>query len=152
MRTRQTGLTLDVLATATGAGTFTSLVKAIKAAGLEETLQSRGPYTLFAPSDTAFAKLPVETLDALFADQEELAGVLAHHVVPGRIAAADITRCKGSTPKTLSGQPLSITVRLGRIYVDDHLVSHADIPATNGIVHVIDGVMLSEAATLVAAH
>jgi uncharacterized surface protein with fasciclin (FAS1) repeats len=151
MRHRQTGLTLDVLATATNAGTFTSLVKAIKVAGLEETLQSRGPYTVFAPSDAAFAKVPAETLDALLADQQELADVLRHHVVPARIAAADITRCKGSTPKTLNGRPLSITVRSGRIYVDDELVSHADIPATNGILHVIDGVLLGETAPLVAA-
>jgi transforming growth factor-beta-induced protein len=150
MQNRQAGPGLDILATTTNAGTFTSLVKAIAAAGFEETLQHRGPYTLFAPSDMAFAMLPRDVLEALLADKKDMAELLRHHVVSGRISAADIIRFKRATPRTLNGQALAVMVRAGRIYVDDRLVLQTDISASNGVIHVIDGVLLPESLQLVA--
>lgn len=134
--------TKNLVEVATEAGSFTTLIAAVKAAGLAETLSGKGPFTVFAPSDAAFAKVPKATLDGLLADKSALTSVLTSHVVPGRVAAADIVKAKGAMPKTVNGQPLDITVRDGKVYVNGAQVVTADIQASNGVIHVIDTVLL----------
>lgn len=134
--------TKDVIEVATEAGAFTTLVAAVKAAGLTETLRGKGPFTVFAPSDAAFAKVPKATLDGLLADRAALTSVLTFHVVPGRVLAGDIVKANGATPTTVNGQPLAISVRDGKVYVNGAQVVTADIPASNGVIHVIDTVLL----------
>lgn len=136
----------NIVQVAVGAGSFGTLVEAVKAAGLVETLAGDGPFTVFAPSDAAFAKVPKATLDALLADRAALTKVLTFHVVPGRIAAADILKAKGATPRTVNGQPLDVVVRDGKVYVNGAQVVTADVPASNGVIHVIDAVLLPAAA------
>jgi uncharacterized surface protein with fasciclin (FAS1) repeats len=123
-------------------GNFNTLVAAVKAAGLAETLQGPGPFTVFAPTDAAFAQLPAGTVDALLMDKEKLASILTYHVVSGRVVSADITRMNGAHPVTVNGQKLDIGVRGGRVYVNGALVTTADISASNGVIHVIDGVLM----------
>ena len=139
-------MTKDIVQVASEAGSFKTLVTAIKAAGLVETLQGEGPFTVFAPSDAAFAKLPKGTLESLLADKAALTSVLTFHVVPGRITAADVVKGKGATPRTVNGQPLDVQVRGGKVYVNGAQVTSADIPASNGVIHVIDAVLLPAAA------
>lgn len=121
----------DILGVATSAGSFTTLAKAIEAAGLTDTLRGKGPFTVFAPTDEAFAKLPKEKLDALLADREKLTAVLKYHVVAGRMTAAELLE-KGKAA-TAQGQSVSVAA------LD---VVKADVPASNGIIHVIDAVLL----------
>ena len=128
----------DIVDTAISAGSFTTLVTAIKAAGLEKTLKGKGPYTVFAPTDEAFAKLPAGTLDALLADKQKLAKVLTYHVVPGKVMAADV---KPGKVKTVEGQALTIST-MGGVQVDKANVIKTDIVASNGVIHVIDHVLL----------
>jgi uncharacterized surface protein with fasciclin (FAS1) repeats len=128
------------------AGSFNTLVAAVKAAGLAETLQGEGPFTVFAPSDAAFAKLPAGTVEGLLADKEKLASILTFHVVSGKVMAGDIVKAQGATPTTVNGQPLDIVVRDGKVYVNGAQVVTADIVATNGVIHVIDSVLLPAAA------
>jgi len=135
----------NIVQVAVGAGSFTTLVKAVQAAGLVETLSGTGPFTVFAPSDAAFAKVPKATLDALLADRAALRSVLTFHVIPGRVGAADIVRSNGAKPRTVNGQPLDIEVRAGKVYVNGAQVVTADIPASNGVIHVIDAVLLPPA-------
>jgi uncharacterized surface protein with fasciclin (FAS1) repeats len=123
-------------------GSFNTLVTAVKAAGLAETLSGPGPFTVFAPTDAAFAKLPAGTVEALLADKEKLASILTYHVVSGRVVASDITKMNGATPATANGQKLDITVRSGKVYVNGAQVIIADVQASNGVIHVIDGVLL----------
>jgi uncharacterized surface protein with fasciclin (FAS1) repeats len=123
-------------------GSFTTLVAALKAAGLVETLQGAGPFTVFAPSDAAFAKLPEGTVTALLADRDRLTAVLTYHVVSGKVMAADIVSANGATPSTVNGSSLAIVVRDGKVYVNGTQVVTADIAASNGVIHVIDGVLL----------
>ena len=132
----------NIVEVATAAGSFTTLLTAVKAAGLVETLQGDGPFTVFAPSDAAFAKVPKATLDALLADKAALASVLSFHVVPGRVVAADIVKAGSVMPKTVNGQPLDIKVRDGKVYVNGAQVVTADVQASNGVIHVIDTVLL----------
>ena len=132
----------NIVEVATAAGSFTTLLTAVKAAGLVETLQGDGPFTVFAPSDAAFAKVPKATLDGLLADKAALASVLAFHVVPGRVVAADIVKAGSVMPKTVNGQPLDIKVRDGKVYVNGAQVVTADVQASNGVIHVIDTVLL----------
>jgi uncharacterized surface protein with fasciclin (FAS1) repeats len=129
----------DIVTTAVEAGSFTTLAKALTAAGLVETLKGPGPFTVFAPTDEAFAKLPAGTLEALLADKAKLTQVLTYHVVPGTVMAADVVKL--SNAKTVQGQSVTITTRDG-VKVDRANVVKTDIVATNGVIHVIDAVIL----------
>lgn len=144
--TQQAPAMKDIVQVATDAGTFTTLVTALKAAGLVETLQGEGPFTVFAPSDAAFARLPAGTLESLLADREALAAILTFHVVPGRVTAADIVQAGGATPRTVNGQPLDIQLRDGTVFVNGARVVTADVGASNGVIHVIDSVLLPASA------
>ena len=136
----------DIVRVAVEAGSFETLLTAVKAAGLVETLQGEGPFTVFAPTDAAFAKLPKGTLDSLLADKAALAAVLTFHVVPGRVTAADIVKANGAAPKTVNGAPLDVVVRDGKVYVNGAAVVTADVDASNGVIHVIDTVLLPPTA------
>jgi uncharacterized surface protein with fasciclin (FAS1) repeats len=129
----------NIVETARGAGTFTTLIAAIDRAGLEATLAGEGPFTVFAPSDEAFAQLPDGTVDSLLAEPDKLAQVLTYHVVPGRVTAGDVVGL-ASAP-TVQGEELPVSVD-GSIHVDGARVINADIEASNGIIHVIDRVLL----------
>jgi uncharacterized surface protein with fasciclin (FAS1) repeats len=136
----------DIVGVAVEAGSFETLVAAVKAAGLVETLQGDGPFTVFAPTDAAFAKLPAGTVEALLADPAALRSVLLYHVVPGRVMAADVIRSGGGTPATAQGQSLTIRVVNGEVMVDGAKVQTADVGASNGVIHVIDTVVLPKPA------
>ena len=133
----------NIVETARGTGSFTTLLAAVDAAGLGETLAGGGPFTVFAPSDEAFAKLPAGTVESLLADPTRLTEVLTYHVVPGRVTAADAARL--SSAPTVQGDELPISFD-GGIHVGDASVVSADIEATNGFIHVIDRVLLPAAA------
>lgn len=128
----------DVVDVAVKAGNFTTLVAAVKAAGLVDTLKGPGPFTVFAPTDAAFAKVPKATLDALLADKAALTKVLTYHVVPGKMMAADL---RAGKLKTVEGQELTITTT-GGVMVDNAKVVAADVPASNGVIHAIDTVLM----------
>ena len=136
----------NIVQVAVDAGSFKTLVAAVQAAGLAETLQGPGPFTVFAPTDAAFAKLPDGTVTALLADKEKLASILTFHVVSGKVMAADLIKSNGATPKTINGLPLDIVVRGGKVYVNGVNVVTADVQASNGVIHVIDAVLLPTAA------
>jgi uncharacterized surface protein with fasciclin (FAS1) repeats len=135
----------DIVAVAINAGTFETLVAAVKAAGLVETLQGAGPFTVFAPTDEAFAKLPSGTVEKLLADPAALRQVLTYHVVPGRVMAADVLKAGSARPATVQGQALDVRVEGGKVRVDGATVVAADVLATNGVIHVIDTVVLPRA-------
>ncbi len=136
----------DIVAVASSAGKFTTLVTALKAAGLVGLLQGEGPFTVFAPTDEAFAKLPAGTLEELLkpANKSKLAAILSHHVVNGKVMAADVKTMK---VKTLSGEEISLKVDGGKVMVDGAKVIKTDIGATNGVIHVIDTVVMPTAAS-----
>lgn len=129
----------DIVDTAVGAGQFSTLAKALTAAGLIETLKGPGPFTVFAPTDAAFAKIPADKLNALLADKAALTKVLTYHVLPGKVVAADV---KSGSVKTVQGQSLSIKATSGGVTVNDAKVIKTDVMATNGVIHVIDTVIL----------
>lgn len=129
----------DIVDVAVEDGRFTTLVKAVEAAGLVETLKGDGPFTVFAPTDDAFAKLPEGTLDALLEDKEKLASILTYHVVSGKVMAADVAGI--TEAETVQGQSLSIDTSNG-VRIDDSKVVLADVEASNGVIHVIDTVLL----------
>lgn len=131
----------DIVAVASGAGKFNTLVAAVKAAGLVETLQGPGPFTVFAPTDEAFAKLPEGTVATLLKPENKakLVAILTYHVVPGKVMAADVKTMKA---KTVNGKELSIRVEDGKVLVDGAKVIKADVAAKNGVIHVIDAVVL----------
>jgi uncharacterized surface protein with fasciclin (FAS1) repeats len=131
----------DIVAVASSAGSFKTLVAAVKAAGLVETLQGKGPFTVFAPTDDAFAKLPAGTLEDLLKpeNKQKLVAILTYHVVPGKVMAADVKTMK---VKTVNGQELSIKVEDGKVMVDNAKVIKTDVAASNGVIHVIDTVVL----------
>ena len=131
----------DIVDVAVGAGNFKTLVAAVQAAGLVDTLKSPGPFTVFAPTDAAFAKIPKATLDALLADKAKLTAVLTYHVVPGKVMAKDV---KAGKVKTVQGGELTITTT-GGVKVDGANVVTTDIAASNGVIHVIDTVILPKA-------
>ena len=139
----------DIVQTAVGAGTFNTLVAAVKAAGLVETLQGKGPFTVFAPTDAAFAKLPAGTVENLLANPDKLAKILTYHVVPGKVMAADIVKAKRATPTTANGGKLNVVVNDGRVLVNGANVVTADVAASNGVIHVIDTVLLPPAPATV---
>jgi uncharacterized surface protein with fasciclin (FAS1) repeats len=132
----------DILDTAVDAGSFKTLIAAVKAAGLVETLRGDGPFTVFAPSDEAFAKLPAETLASLLKPENKakLQAILTYHVVPGKVMAESVV--KENSAKTVNGQALGIKVKKGQVFIGDARVVKADIEARNGVIHVIDTVLL----------
>lgn len=130
---------MDIIDTAISAGSFNTLVTAVKKAGLVETLKGEGPYTVFAPTDEAFAKIPADKLNALLADKEALAKVLTYHVVPGKVMAKDVVKLQSA--KTVEGQSIKIDTAMG-VKVDNANVIMTDILASNGVIHVIDTVIL----------
>jgi uncharacterized surface protein with fasciclin (FAS1) repeats len=129
----------DIVDTAVSAGTFKTLVQAVQAAGLVETLKGPGPFTVFAPTDEAFAKLPKGTLESLLADKAKLASVLTYHVVPGKVTSADVVKLSSAT--TAQGGALSIKTGSG-VMVNDARVVKTDVAASNGVIHVIDTVLI----------
>ncbi len=130
----------DIVDTAVAAGDFGTLVTAVKAAGLVETLKGEGPFTVFAPTDKAFAAVPKEKLEALLADKAALTSVLTYHVVPGKVLAADVVKLKSA--KTVQGQSVKIKVEGSTVMVDNAKVVKTDIVCKNGVIHVIDAVIL----------
>jgi uncharacterized surface protein with fasciclin (FAS1) repeats len=137
--------TRTILQVAAEAGTFTTLVAAVQAAGLEEVLEGDGPFTVFAPNDEAFGRLPAGTVEALLQNPTALAEVLTYHVVAGRVTSADITQPGGSRPVTVQGQRLTVEVANGVVRVEGARVLTADLEARNGVIHVIDAVMIPDA-------
>jgi uncharacterized surface protein with fasciclin (FAS1) repeats len=134
----------DIVETAVAAGSFKTLAAALQAAGLVETLKGKGPFTVFAPTDAAFAKLPKGTVEELLKPENKakLAAILTYHVVPGAVMAAQVITMNGQEAKTVNGQAVKITVRGGAVTVGAAKVVTTDIKATNGVIHVIDSVML----------
>jgi len=132
----------DIVETAVAAGNFTTLARALEAAGLVETLKGAGPFTVFAPTDAAFAALPAGTLDRLLANKEELTRVLTYHVVAGKVTSADVAKLTEAT--TVEGSNLRIKVEGGRVMINDATVTTADVMATNGVIHVVDRVLIPE--------
>ena len=132
----------DIVDTAVGAKSFTTLVAAVKAAGLVETLKSKGPFTVFAPTDEAFKKLPEGTVESLLKpeNKDKLVAVLTYHVVPGKVMAADVVKLKNA--KTVQGGEVDIVVADGKVKVDNANVVKTDIECSNGVIHVIDAVIL----------
>ncbi len=133
--------TKDIVDTAVAAGSFKTLATALGAAGLVDTLKGAGPFTVFAPTDEAFAKLPKGTLDALLKDKAKLTAILTYHVVAGKVLAADVVKLK--TAKTLQGQNVKIDASNG-VKINDAKVVTADVMASNGVIHVIDTVLLPQ--------
>ena len=130
----------DIVDTAKAAGSFNTLLKAATAAGLVDTLKGEGPFTVFAPTDEAFAKVPAETLNALLADKEKLKAVLLYHVVKGKVMAADAVKLDSA--KTVEGDPIAIRTEGGKVMINNAQVTQADVKASNGVIHVIDAVLL----------
>ena len=131
----------DIVAVASGADNFKTLVAAVKAAGLVETLQGKGPFTVFAPTDAAFAKLPAGTVESLLKPekQDKLGAILKYHVVPGKVLASDV---KTMEAKTVQGQSVKLKVSEAGVPVDNAKVVKTDLLAQNGVIHVIDSVIL----------
>jgi uncharacterized surface protein with fasciclin (FAS1) repeats len=136
----------DIVETATAAGSFTTLAKALAAAELVETLKGNGPYTVFAPTDEAFAKLPAATLSDLLKPEnnKQLQRILTYHVVPGRVIASEVIKLK--TAKAVSGDTIDIKAQGNAVMVENARVVKTDVNASNGVIHVIDAVMLPDAA------
>jgi uncharacterized surface protein with fasciclin (FAS1) repeats len=132
----------DIVATAVKAGKFKTLAAALTAAGLVETLQGKGPFTVFAPTDEAFAKLPAGTVENLLKpeNKEKLVAILTYHVVPGEVLAKDVVKLHEA--KTVQGSSVTITVAGGKVSIDKAHVIKADVRASNGVIHVIDSVLL----------
>lgn len=135
-------MTHDIVDTAVAAGSFKTLVAAVTAAGLVDTLKGTGPFTVFAPTYEAFAKLPAGTVENLLKPENKakLQGILTYHVVPGMVMAKDVVNLK--TAKTVNGQELTVKASNGSVMVDNAGVVKADIVSSNGVIHVIDTVVL----------
>jgi len=134
---------MDIVDTAVANGSFTTLVTAIEAAGLVDTLKGEGPFTVFAPTDDAFAALPEGTIPALLEDIPTLTDILLYHVVPGKVMAADVVAL--SSADTVLGEPVTITVDGDKVMVNDAQVIITDVEASNGVIHVIDAVLIPPA-------
>jgi uncharacterized surface protein with fasciclin (FAS1) repeats len=132
----------DIVESAVAAGSFKTLVSAVQAAGLADTLKGAGPFTVFAPTDEAFAKLPAGTVENLLKPENKakLQAILTYHVVPGKVMAADVVKI--NMAKTVNGQSLTVNTKNGAVMVDNAKVVKTDIPASNGVIHVIDAVIL----------
>ncbi len=135
----------DIVDTAVAAGSFNTLAKALTAAGLVETLKGKGPFTVFAPTDAAFAKLPAGTLESLLKpeNKSKLAAILTYHVVSGEVMAAQVVNLK--TAKTVNGDAVKISAMGGAVMINGAHVTTADVKASNGVIHVIDTVLLPAA-------
>ena len=133
---------MDIVDTAVKAGSFNTLVAAVQAAGLAETLKGEGPFTVFAPTDDAFAKLPAGTLDDLLKpeNKDKLAAILTYHVVSGKVMAKDVMTMKEA--KTVNGQSVMVSMEADTVMIDNAKVVNADIECSNGVIHVIDTVIL----------
>jgi uncharacterized surface protein with fasciclin (FAS1) repeats len=129
----------DIVDTAINAGSFSTLVAAVKAAGLVDTLKGKGPFTLFAPNDEAFAKLPEGTVDGLLKDIPQLKKILTYHVVSGKVMVADVAKMKSA--KTVEGSDVKIDATKG-VKINNATVSTADVAADNGVIHIIDTVLM----------
>ncbi|MFZ1654298.1 MAG: fasciclin domain-containing protein [Candidatus Moraniibacteriota bacterium] len=136
MTEKKTGTIVDV---AVANGSFKTLVAAVQAAGLAETLSGTGPFTVFAPTDAAFAKLPAGTVESLLKDKEKLKAILTYHVVSGKVMSTDVVKL--TSAKTVNGQNVTIDAKNG-VKVNNATVVTADVPASNGVIHVIDTVLL----------
>ena len=136
------GQNQDIVDTAVAAGSFKTLAAALKAAGLVETLKGKGPFTVFAPTDEAFAKLPAGTVESLLKpeNKQKLVAILTYHVVSGSVMAADVVKLKDA--KTVNGQSVKIGVTGSNVMVDNAHVVKTDIKASNGVIHVIDTVLM----------
>ena len=133
----------DIVDTAVAAGTFKTLATALTAAGLIDTLKGAGPFTVFAPTDEAFAKVPKSDLEALLKDKKKLAAVLTYHVVPGKVMASSVVKMNdGAKVKTVEGHEFTLGLKGGKVTVDRANVVSTDIEATNGVIHVIDTVIM----------
>jgi uncharacterized surface protein with fasciclin (FAS1) repeats len=134
--------TKDIVETAAGAGQFKTLVAAVKAAGLVETLQGEGPFTVFAPTDEAFAKLPAGTVESLLRpeNKDKLVSILTYHVVPGKVMAAEVVKLSSAT--TVQGGSIDVKMKHGGVMVDHANVVKTDIATSNGVIHVIDSVIM----------
>lgn len=130
----------DIVDTAVANGSFTTLVAAVQAAGLVDTLKGAGPFTVFAPTDEAFKKLPAGTVEGLLKDPAKLKDILLYHVVPGKVMAADVVNL--SSADTALGKPIAIKVMDGKVMINDASVVLPDVAASNGVIHVIDSVIL----------
>lgn len=130
---------MDIVETAVSAGSFKTLAAALDAAGLVDTLKGKGPFTVFAPTDAAFAKLPKGTVEALLKDKDKLTAILTYHVVAGEVKAADVVKLDKA--KTVQGQEVSIEAGDG-VMINDAKVVKADVDCSNGVIHVIDTVLL----------
>lgn len=133
----------DIVDTAVESGAFETLVTAVKAADLVDVLKSDGPFTVFAPTDEAFSKIPKEKLESLLNDKPALAAVLTYHVVPGKVMAADVAKLDSA--KTVQGKPLTIAIEGEQVTVNGTRVVAVDIECSNGVIHVLDGVLLPPA-------
>ena len=133
-----------VVEIAAGNKDFSTLVAAVKAAGLVETLSGKGPFTVFAPTNEAFAKLPKGTVEELLKpeNKDKLTSILTYHVVAGKVSAADAIKLDGKNAKTVNGQEIAIKVMDGKVKINDATVAAADIVGSNGVIHVIDTVLL----------
>lgn len=131
----------DLVSTASNSGSFKTFLSAAKAAGITEQLKQSGPYTIFAPGDSAFNKLPRETVVALFKDKERLAEVLSHHIIPGKVTVSNV---KPGKVATLQGDEITLTSDNGKVTVDHANVIQSDLMADNGVIHEIDVVVLPE--------
>lgn len=130
----------DIVDVATNAKIFNTLLAAATAAGLVDTLKSEGPFTVFAPTDEAFQKLPPGMIDSLLADPMTLRDILLYHVVPGRVSAAQVVNIPSAT--TVEGENIMITLRNGKVFINDSKVTTTDVHASNGIIHIIDSVLI----------
>jgi uncharacterized surface protein with fasciclin (FAS1) repeats len=137
----------DIVDTAVAAGSFKTLVAAVKAADLVDTLKSAGPFTVLAPTDEAFAKLPEGTVETLLKpeNKEKLIAILKYHVIPSKALAADVVKLDGKEVKTVEGSPVKIELKDGSVYVSGAKVIKTDIECSNGVIHVIDTVILPPA-------
>ena len=131
----------DIVDTAVAAGSFGTLVTAVKAAGLVDTLKGAGPFTVFAPTDAAFAKLPAGTIEAVLADKAKLTAILTYHVVAGKVLAKDVMGMNGKSAKTIQGGELKIDTTSG-VKIGAATVTKADVACTNGVIHIIDTVLI----------
>jgi len=133
---------MNIVETAIGAGSFKTLVAAVQAAGLGQTLSGQGPFTVFAPSDEAFAKLPKGTVEDLLKPENKakLTAILTYHVVAGNVMSTDVVKVKSA--KTVQGQDLAVMVADGKVMINNAQVIKADIVASNGVIHVVDTVLL----------
>jgi len=132
----------DIIDTAVGAGSFKTLVAAVTAASLVQTLKSPGPFTVFAPSDEAFAKLPEGTVEALLKDIPKLKSILTYHVVSGKVLASDVMSMDGKDATSVQGEKIKVSTKKGVMLNGKSTVSKTDILCSNGVIHVIDSVIM----------